>query len=129
MITTSTRRAILDGIAAMPATTLPAFGVASEPDPIYAAIAAHRSAVAAWHEAGGDDRATHLAGDAMDKTGAALAEVQPTTLAGVIAYLSYIAECLGEEGGGWQFPQDDPMLRPFAHFLVRSAAVALEQLV
>jgi hypothetical protein len=125
MITTSNRCA---GVAAVPATSLPVLRAASEPDPIYAAIAAHRRAVAAWDAAGGDDRATDLAGDAMDKTGAALAEVQPTTLAGVIAFLAYIAECLGEEGGGWQFPQDDPMLRPFAHFLVRSAAVALEQL-
>jgi hypothetical protein len=121
MTTRSTRRAVLAGFTTLPATT-PAFGVSNVPDPIYAAIAAHRQAVAAYHAAAGDAQATMHAGDVMDETARALGDVQPTTIAGVIAFLSYIAECLGDNGGGWQFPGGMRL-----HILIRAAAAALER--
>jgi len=123
MTTTSTRRAILAGITTAPATSLPAFGGSNAPDPIYAAIAAHRGAVGARHAAGDDAEATMRADELMDETARALADAQPTTIAGVTAFLSYIADCLGDDSIGWQFPGDTRL-----RVLIRAAVVALERL-
>jgi hypothetical protein len=42
----TSRRAILASIAAAPAVAVPGFAIAAEPDPIFAAIEAHRAAAA-----------------------------------------------------------------------------------
>jgi len=57
MITRSTRRTVLAGISTVPATSVTALGASNAPDPIYAAIAAHRRAVPARHAAGADAEA------------------------------------------------------------------------
>ncbi len=79
MPTTTSRRAILAGAAAMPAlVAVPAAGAmaAAEPDPIFA-VAAVDASIAA-------------------KKG--LAMVSPTTLAGLVAVLDYAVSYYGDGG-------------------------------
>lgn len=111
--TTTTRRAILAGIAAVPAVSLPA--LATEPDPIYAAIETHIAAYESWARAlevssrlpdddprfDAADRVTDDAGDAFTEAGLALASSRPATIAGVLALLDYIERF---NHRGWSYP-------------------------
>jgi hypothetical protein len=106
------RRTILAGAAAVPALAIPAAGAASaftaasEPDPVFATVAAHREAFVEHMRAARLDgklmrsypgaEATAAALDAADEAleGATLelSEVVPTTMAGVVALLRYLEE-------------------------------------
>ena len=106
------RRASLAGAAAVPALAIPAagaapaFAAASEPDPVFATVAAHRDAFVEHMRAARLDgklmrndpraEATGAALDAADEAleGATLdlSEVVPTTMAGVVALLRYLEE-------------------------------------
>jgi hypothetical protein len=145
MSTKSTRRAILAGLVAAPAVPLPALAMSPAPDPIFAAIAAHARATAAYEAAIAvaaklppgptTDAAQDVAdraSDALDTVSMALVEVYPTSTAGLIALLSYAADCTRGEAGQWKFPDwveggaDD--YSPFAYFILRSAAEALARM-
>ena len=104
------RRTILAGAAAVPALAIPAagaastFATASEPDPAFATVAAHREAFVEHMRAArldgklmrGDPgaEATAAALDAADEVyqeaTLELSEVVPTTMAGVVALLRYL---------------------------------------
>jgi hypothetical protein len=99
------RRAILAGAASVPALALPTIALASAgPDPAFAAIDAHRELfvrlmVAARHDSyleRGDEgkeeaeAAGTLARTAEDDARWELANVLPTTFAGVLALLAYL---------------------------------------
>jgi hypothetical protein len=58
-------------------------------DPIFAAIAAHRDAVAAYWKDPGNDAAW----DAMGYAELAMTRTKPTTVSGVVAYLNHVARC------------------------------------
>jgi hypothetical protein len=157
--TSTTHRAVLaGGLAAVPATSLPAL---ASPDPILAAIRAHRRAVAAY-QAAFEISGNMAAGDpgfpaaaavtsrgfaALEDAGVRLIEVSPTTLAGVAAVLAYIAECAHGEDAVWRLPDrlvdhggryqrsgygDDRApaqgSEPFAHIAIRSAAETIRRL-
>ena len=108
MTTTTSRRAILAGAAALPALAMPAIASATV-DPIFALIEAHRVAFPRRLEAqratgeiplledpdcGEADRALHAADDEAfeaDMNAAfALVTVPPTTMAGVLALIDYV---------------------------------------
>jgi hypothetical protein len=66
---------------------------ATEDDPIFAVIAEHKSAISAWVEgAGDDDEANTKALDRQEETFDRLFMVAPTTVAGVAAWLTHLAE-------------------------------------
>ena len=93
MSTTTSRRAVLAGIATAPALAAPALAL-SGPDPIFALIEQHRAADAYWdtlnHE---DDEAKYdAAADAAYAHANVLGQTQPTTLAGVLAIMRYRRE-------------------------------------
>jgi hypothetical protein len=130
------RRTILAGVAAVPALTIPAagagstFAAASEPDPVFATVAAHREAFVEHMRAARLDgklmrsdpraEATGAALDAADEAleGATLGllEVAPTTMAGVLALLRYLEEFqeqaieLPEDPRGWHSGDHDALL-------------------
>jgi hypothetical protein len=110
------RRTILAGAAAVPALAIPAagaasaFAAASEADPVFATVAAHRGAFVEYMRAARLDGKLMRGDPGAEATGAALdaadeayqeatwklSEVVPTTMAGVIALLRY----LGVSGTG-----------------------------
>jgi hypothetical protein len=104
MKATSTRRAVLAGAAALPAISLPA--IATEPDPIFAAIERHKMAFRIEQEtcraeghmdsSAPEYKATRaavdVANDACNEAAYALAELEPTTKAGALALLKYVEE-------------------------------------
>lgn len=110
MSSTTTRRAILAGAAAVPALAVPA--IAAEPDPIFAALEAHK---AAWHAYIDFIRAPAYAGvvrvppdleqravellDEAHSVAETMLDVRPTTVGGVIALLDYLYECDCEVDG------------------------------
>jgi hypothetical protein len=113
------RRAILAGAATLPAMSIPAF---AEPDPIFAAIEAHRRADAAYCAACEAD-VPEIAMDAAWAAADKLLNIRPTTVAGVAALLRYLYEfekenpetfCGSETDDDWPF------------LLCRRAAEALE---
>lgn len=101
MTTTSTRRAVLAGAAALPALSLPAI---AEPDPIFAAIERHRNAEAAFDAAvnvanygplAGDAAAEEVAGELCEVAHSDYAELvamTPTTTPGCAALLRYVEQ-------------------------------------
>jgi hypothetical protein len=105
-MTTTTRRAILAGAAALPAMSLPV--IAAETDPIFAAIDNARSTRMEYEavntisaEMFSDDQRhdaaeakTDRASAAMWKAQRALFETVPTTTAGVIALVGQVEEIL-----------------------------------
>ena len=104
------RRTILAGAAAVPALAIPAagaastFATASEPDPVFATVAAHREAFVEHMRAARLDgkfmrsdpgaeatgAALDAADEALDGATLELSEVVPTTMAGVVALLRHL---------------------------------------
>lgn len=154
-MTTTSRRAVLAGIATAPVVDIwrPA------PDPIYAAIERHRAALAASEAAVDissrlrDDAPEHVA--AMKVTDEADAELEAsgralaataTTLPGLAAMLTYLAGLTADDnfdGGNWRVPVSVPSEaggepatdmygeerdEHFVHFLLRSVAATLKQI-
>jgi hypothetical protein len=117
--TTTSRRAVLAGIAASPALAAPALGLAAggPPDPVFAAIEAHRQADAQhgaachalceYQESTRDSSGglTHdLEEQRLDEANGAACHISaeagrdlfltvPTTIAGALAVFNYIEEC------------------------------------
>jgi hypothetical protein len=117
---TPSRRAVLSGAAgaALATTTAPAVaaaGILAEPDPIFAAIEAHRAAEAAFTATVDDEAETEehdprrpavviaydRASDNADAAAWALIENPPTTIAGAAALLRY-ADKLFSAPDGWE---------------------------
>jgi len=116
------------------------------PDPIFAAIEAHRAAVAAVDVSGvlADDDVAHEITDRtseeLDAAAIPLVDVRPTTLAGLVALLSHVAECscrggdwklpeaLVEQGGTFVIAQFDEG-ESFAYFVLRTSIETIRQLV
>jgi hypothetical protein len=103
--TTTTRRAVLAGIAAAPALggAAIATGASSNPDPIFAAIEEHRAAYMNFYLVQGDTpspeddliaegAAYERAWERVAAADIALASVQPETLIGAEALLSYVRD-------------------------------------
>jgi hypothetical protein len=66
---------------------------ATEDDPIFAVIAEHKAAIDAWVDgADDDDEANTKALDCQEETFDRLFMVAPTTVAGVAAWLTHLAE-------------------------------------
>jgi len=89
MTATSTRRAA--GAAAVPALSLSA--IASEPDPIFAAIERHRLAEAAYERGAQEEMTEEAFEDLSDESHRqyiALLQTTPTTAAGCAAALLYM---------------------------------------
>jgi len=107
------RRRLVATAAALSALAAPAAALASVPaavDPIYVAIAAHRTANLEFHDENSVDEDHPQYENEMERLSAAdnaaavnLCDVQPTTIAGAIALLNYYAEVTvshdGEELG------------------------------
>lgn len=66
---------------------------------------------------------------AIDDTAAQMVHVRPATLAGCAALLSFAAETYAVDDSVWQLPEnladDDGTERPFVHFILKSAALAI----
>jgi hypothetical protein len=152
------RRSLVTSAAALPALAVPAVAVAAcaEPDPIYAAIAAHQRFAAEWYACVSREcdlpkdeflnktpryveaqQATETANDRMDDAACALSGIEPTSVAGVMALLSYYAE-IESKGEESIFPTslvdaDDPAVSEswgatYGYFIARNAARALGKL-
>jgi hypothetical protein len=143
------RRALVRGVTALPAvTTLSAGAIAAaahnEPDPIFAAIE-HRRATSALHNLALKDSAAErsvngaglieakrrerAASNADAKAIRTLFSTVPTTLAGVLALMSYVAECDTAGGDIWMIymtDEDEPVFGYQA--LLASVIAALEKL-
>lgn len=172
MSSTTSRRAILAGAAILPVASLPALSTsaiaAAEPDPIFAAIEAHRY----WSAKSTErfDRqsdfelstvlprgirmeeyppwqpfndAVNEAEDSKDAAARDLLHIEPTTVAGAAALVSYYVEA--ETASPQVFPElldndgnrvdpstvtyDDPFVPTFGRLLARNVACALGRLV
>jgi hypothetical protein len=126
------RRAVLAGIAAAPTLAAPALAL-SGPDPIFAAIEAHR---ATWAEL--NTRCSALSDEGTPEADAELqrimdvdfdaacelADTEPMTLAGAVALLRYAAECDGE---GYVFEdEEDGKTKLLSYFIQINVAHALD---
>src|SRR5262245_7677084 len=122
------RRSALTALAAAPVLSIPAIVTAAEPDPIFAAIEAHRAAFLEWCRLGeiasrtvdfGPDycpaihNPIHAAG--REAQGASLdaamelVNTVPTTMAGVLALIEYVADFNEGKFGyeeGWKSSPD-----------------------
>jgi hypothetical protein len=89
------RRAVLAG-AASAAVTLPALADPAEPDPIFAAIEAHRACRERLETGQYDDADDcpkwHKANDATDKAADILSKTKPVTIGGAAALMRYVVE-------------------------------------
>jgi hypothetical protein len=86
------------------------------------------------------ERAALAANDKMDEASADLVDIEPTSLAGVIALLAYFAENDVKDGGdGTAFPEtlsddDDPAINkncngaPYSYFIAQNVKRALSRL-
>ena len=136
------RRAILAGAASVPALALPAtvaLAATAAIDPIYAAIAAHRTANFEFHDDENlvdedhpqYDKEMQGLSDAAEAAAVNLCDVQPTTIAGAIALLNYYAEVTvshGATGEDWPVEMEDKqdgVEKPFDYFFTRNVARAL----
>ena len=130
------RRVMLAGVAAAPVLTLPAAGLsstpaaASEPDPVFVTVAAHREAFVEHMRAArldgklmrsdpgaeATDAALDAADEALEGATLGLLEVVPTTMGGVMALLRYLEEFqeqaieLPEDPRGWHSGDHDALL-------------------
>jgi hypothetical protein len=121
---TSTRRAILAGAAAIPALSLP--GLATERDPIFAAIECHRQAEAAIGGVSDDDDELDACCDRAWAALMTLVSMTPTTAAGCAAMLRYIEAHEAENGRGLIEDATDGVLRNPAASLLSRIATTLE---
>jgi hypothetical protein len=136
------RRRLVASAAALPALGVSAVALASAPvavDPIYAAIAAHRTANLEFHDDENIVDEDHpqyenemwRLSDATEAAAVNLCDVQPTTIAGAIALLNYYAEVTtshGVNGEDWPVEREDKqdgIEKPFDYFLTRNVARAL----
>jgi hypothetical protein len=119
MTTTTSRRAILAGAAALPALTVSPVALAATPDPIFAAIERHkdifRSSLEArrvwsdtprvpWSEEAWEaDVRFRWVHRRENRAGRALATVRPTTVAGVVALIEYVEAF---NAGAFKLPHD-----------------------
>jgi hypothetical protein len=129
------RRALVAG-AASAAVAIPA-AAAPMPDPIFAAIEAHRAAWAALEKDCSQlsDASTPEAeaefdrlNDAVEEAAGTLVDTQPTTMAGAVALLRHVAE---HEGRGDTFDLedgDDGKTKPWSYFMHQTLADALEEM-
>lgn len=125
-------------------------------DPIFEKIEAHRKAMAACHAAVNvsaslhDGTPKHRAAQAitdhateeLEDAGSDLADVEPTTSAGVLALLAHVLECIREggndgagetfDGGNWRLPHtialDDGTEEHFIYRLLCSLESTLQSL-
>ena len=130
------RRVMLAGVAAAPVLAIPApgaastFAAASEPDPVFATVAAHREAFVEHMRAARLDgklmqshpgaeasgAALDAADEALEEATLELSEVVPTTMAGVVALLRYLEEFqeqaieLPEDPRSWHSGDHDALL-------------------
>ena len=162
---TLTRRALVASTAAMPAAAalgLPVAQAAAEPDPIFAAIEAHRKAreefaarnayadklEGEWFKQRSSsadrdearDAASEVelrASEKTDDVASILASVEPTTIAGVCALLTYYADVeVIDLGAHWPYNlQDDDDTAVVRHggasvgyFVARAAGRALAKI-
>jgi hypothetical protein len=127
MSTQLNRRAVLAGAAALPAVSVPALVAGADPDPIFAAIEAHRAARKRLDTEAFDDADDcpewHEANDATDRAAADLAETKPVTIAGAAALMRYIVEIEEQRELPDVLGRDD-----WASDLHRSLADALEEM-
>jgi hypothetical protein len=142
-----TRRAIVAGATAMPAVAaLPAIAGAAQPDPIFAAIAAHRTAWAAVDAAAirlddegapqeKEEAELRPLSDVEDEAQTALIDTEPTTMAGVVALLRHLAahDASGLELIGEYHDDGDPAVSKThgasaSYFFHRNLANAIERL-
>jgi hypothetical protein len=98
---TTTRRAVLAGLATAPALAGPALALSSAapPDPIFAAIEHHKAcyvALALLPDGAGGCELSEAVGDETDAARKMAATV-PTTLAGLLALLRYVEKM--QDGG------------------------------
>ena len=128
------RRAILAG-AASAAVAIPA-AAAPMPDPIFAAIEAHRAAWAALEKDCSrlSDESTPEAeaefyrlNDAVEEAAGILVETQPTTMAGAVALLRHVAEHEGQ-GDTFDLEDEDGKTGPWSYFMHQTLADALEKM-
>ena len=142
MTTTTSRRAVLAGATALSALGVPEIAESAMPDPILAAIEAHK---AAWHAYVDFIRAPayanevrvpadleEQAGELFDEVhGVAetMLDVRPTTVAGVLALLDYLFECGGEYEG--RLPTEGYLEEglSFHAYACKAAAQALQAIV
>jgi hypothetical protein len=119
-MTTSTRRAILAGAAALPALSLPAI---AGTDPIFAAIENHRRADGACGAAEPcEDEMMNELCDVAAKAYAALLALTPTTVAGATAVLLYVTKH-ENRWAPWTENWGDQYVAAGHDFLPRVAAV------
>jgi hypothetical protein len=150
MTTTTTRRAILAGAAALPALSLPAIATPAQGDPIFEAIEKHRKLNAAhvaaceatvpFSEASGGKRTPAIeamedhAGHCCEIAASALSELlalTPATIAGCAALLRHIENITGKESfdqGGLFQDFCDEIEEP-AKTLLSRVAVTLDRAV
>jgi hypothetical protein len=116
MSKSTSRRAILAGLAAAPVAAVPAVAAAA-PDPVLAAIENHKRALLASFVTGRlycvTNRDDHRKADreswqAMDRAGHALIDTQPTTAAGAVALLQYVVSVNSHEIG---LPAEPPRFK------------------
>lgn len=121
MITTTTTRRAMLAIGA----ALPAFAISScwgaVPDPIFAAMEAHRAACRTYsaavdvsarladgtpeHDAA--SAVTDCAESTLDDAGIDLADIEPATIAGLLALLNHVIELTEDDefdGANWRLP-------------------------
>jgi hypothetical protein len=133
MTTTSTRRAVLAGAAAVPVSALPT--IAYEHDPVFDAIERHQEAYDAFIKAckssGVSDEMTEeiheletagMHGHLSNLRLAALVKVTPTTVAGCAALLRYITECQKQDDESLFQSRADDVRVPARDLLSRIAA-------
>jgi hypothetical protein len=127
------RRAILAGAAAVPALALPAVAASdsTNPDPIFAAIDAHRAAVNDINLQEEDDEIDRHADIESEVLGHLLG-VTPTSLAGVLGLSRYAAELNGRgyrglyaDDGGELIPANDRTAEECSYFVFRNIESAL----
>jgi hypothetical protein len=99
------RRSILAGAASVPALALPTVASAStEPDPIFAAIEAHRRGHAEYvvlcnNDETDCDPAVDDAYQVSESAAMGLTAIRPTTVVGAAALLSYFADVNAKRAG------------------------------
>lgn len=120
-----TRRDALAGAAAtFPATAVPAFAL-PVPDPILAAIEAHRAAVVVHSAAVHAEQGIEAASSAMDDACCAMLDIVPATLDGVLALLRYV-NAANEIMFAMGLVDDAGKEREWYHFLFANLIASLE---
>jgi hypothetical protein len=151
MTTSMSRRSMIAGAAALPAAAvLPAVALAAEPDPIFAAIEAHKAANVTYsrtcslstnmrYDAPGyaeADAATTEACHAERDAAIDLTRIAPTTRTGIDALLAYVLDNDRDYPGHDDWPTEmtapdvldytgEPAVMPFHFWLLRNVRDSL----